>query len=83
MRAIWMRMVRVASGLRLWDLEELVQISSGRLSQIERGLVHPKPEELVRSASALDVPPDWLLERVGGRREERRPVLAANITGTV
>lgn len=53
---------RLELGLRLVDVAERVGVSASAVSQIERGLIRPSMQTLVRVSGALDVMPHHLLE---------------------
>ena len=54
MTAAEVRRRRVADRIQLYVVAERAGVSRGRLSEIESGLVTPKPGELDRIALALD-----------------------------
>ena len=57
-----LRVLRVASGLQLYEVAEATNIDQPRLSRIERGLVAPTAVEVRRIIAALGPEADAALE---------------------
>lgn len=57
-----LKMRRLARRLTLQDLAEKSELSSGLISQIERGLTTPSLRSLRQISTALEMPVGWLFE---------------------
>ena len=63
MAASLLKHYRIDKGLTLFDLGRKTGIQPGRLSQIERGLVTPRAEEIERLSRALRAKPAELFHK--------------------
>ena len=59
-----LKFLRITQGITQWKLSQLAEISAGRYSMIERGLVLPTDVEQGRIARALNADPASLLHTV-------------------
>ena len=61
---IWLRFIRIASDLTLFDVAQKSGVSQTKLSMVERGIVPPTPEERMAIARALGADSDALFQGV-------------------
>lgn len=54
------KLLRMSRGFSQWELSRAAEISQGRYSMLERGLIEPTSEERVRLAGVLSVLPATL-----------------------
>ena len=59
--------------LKQQQLAEIAQISSGFMSEIEKGKRNPSGRVMLRLASALSTTTDWILQGDGGPEKRRDP----------
>ena len=67
-----LKLLRMSRGLSQWELSHQTDMSQGRYSMIERGLIEPTAEERERLAQVLQAPAATLL-----RPACRKPASAA------
>lgn len=80
-----LRTLRKHRGLTLQAVADAMGRSVGWLSQVERGLSQPEPQEVTRLADYLDVPEQLIANPTPGpivRADKRRP-LAPRATGLI
>ena len=65
------KLLRLSAALSQWHIAKAAQMSQGRYSMIERGLIEPTPEERERLAQALQAPAATLFR--SAVRERRQP----------
>ncbi len=58
-----LKFLRISQGLTQWTLSQKAEISSGRYSMIERGLIQPTDAERDRIARVLKAEPTTLLHK--------------------
>ena len=58
------RVARMVRGWTIWELGRRANVSVGRLSLLERGIVEPREDERRRLAKVLDGSPTSLFEPV-------------------
>jgi transcriptional regulator with XRE-family HTH domain len=76
-----LKLVRVSRDLTQWELSHQSDMSQGRYSMIERGLIEPTPEERERLAQILQAPAATLLRQVGQMRSAHSPRSAGSLVG--
>lgn len=54
------RLLRLTRSMTLWDLSQAANVSQGRLSMIERGIIAPTEPERERLANILHAPASTL-----------------------
>ena len=74
-----LKLLRIVSGRTQFALSHAAEISQGRYSMIERGLIEPTPEERERLAQALHAPASTLFRQACRIRSE---VSTTGPTGT-
>ncbi len=71
-----LKLLRITQGIAQWKLSQLAEISVGRYSMIERGLVLPTDAEQDRIARVLNAAPASLLHTVHVRHTPASAVSA-------
>ena len=76
-----LKLLRMSWGLSQWELSHRSDMSQGRYSMIERGLIEPTDEELQRLAQILQAPASTLLRPACRVRSAHSPHASAAIGG--
>lgn len=71
-----LKLLRLHRNLSQWELSRNAEMSQGKYSMVERGLIEPTPEERDRLASALNVSPTTLLRPAFRERMPKGDALA-------
>ena len=71
-----LKVVRLSRRMTQWALSQAAEISQGRYSMLERGLVEPTPTERERIAQVLQVPASSLFRPALRERSHRQEVVA-------
>jgi transcriptional regulator with XRE-family HTH domain len=64
------KLLRLSAGLSQWHISRAAEMSQGRYSMVERGLIDPTEEERGRLAKALHAPVNTLLRQACRIRTE-------------
>jgi transcriptional regulator with XRE-family HTH domain len=74
-----LKLLRMSWGLSQWELSHRSDMSQGRYSMIERGLIEPTTEERERLAQILQAPASTLFRSACRVRSLHGPQLTAPI----